>query len=118
MSLSGRELGNYCAAGSWGGIEANRDNYSLLAENYAKNAGDLLIVRLRVVGSNLRPRRPVRLFLFERNSDGQCGVGAAEEEGGEAEGQDGMAKADAEVFPEACPSAGVIGGEEQGEHED
>ena len=45
-------------------------------------------------------------------------VGATQKKDKKAQGEDGMAQAASEVFPEARSGAGVVGGEEQGQHED
>jgi len=53
-----------------------------------------------------------------QSREGPDSVGAAEEESGEAQGEDGMAEAGAEVLPEGDGGAGVVGREEQRKHED
>jgi hypothetical protein len=58
----------------------------------------------------------VLLFIGAPGGEGPDGVGVAEEKSGEAQREDGMAEAGAEVLPEGSCGAGVVGGEEQGKH--
>ena len=52
--------------------------------------------------------------MVDRKRDARAG----EEESDEAEGEDGVAKARAEILPDWCVGAGVVRGEEQSQHED